>query len=150
MTTRTIDTASARHMAETNAIRGASIIGRSGGWMVKLKVGDQEKPLGTQRSDKPRTWATLDAAVEYLRRELGLVRFDLLDASNYSKATTSRPRRQDAAERMKRAHEAAAHDAWFRDQVQAALGDSRSPIADSDARARFAARKKALLQAGDE
>lgn len=144
MATQTINTAIARRMAETDTIRGASIIGQPGGWSVMLKVGTQEKPLGTQRTDKPRTWATLDAAVDYLRRELGLVRFDLLDASNFSKTRTTKPRRQDASERLKKAHEAAAHDAWFKEQVQAAQDDLRPRVSDTDAKSQFAARKARL------
>ena len=54
MSSHTIDTAMAKRMVEASAIRGASIIGQPGGWSVVLKLGMQEKPLGAQRSDKPR------------------------------------------------------------------------------------------------
>ena len=128
MTTHTIDTAMARRMVEASAIRGASIIGQPGGWSVMLKMGMIEKPLGTQRSDKPRTWRSLDTCMAYLRSELSIVRVDTLDASNYSNSDSTRRPRLDAAERMKRAHEAAAYDAWFREQVQAAIEDPRPSI----------------------
>ena len=128
MTTLTIDTAMARRMVEACAIRGASIIGQPGGWSVMLKMGMTEKPLGTQRTDKPRTWRSLDTCMAYLRSELNIVRVDSLDASNYSNSDITRRPRLDAAERMKRAHEAAAYDAWFREQVQAAIDDPRPSI----------------------
>ena len=67
MNTHTIDTAMAKRMVEASAIRGASIIGQPGGWSVVLKMGLQERPLGAQRSDKPRTWRSLDRAVAYLK-----------------------------------------------------------------------------------
>ena len=144
MTTYTIDTAMARRMVEASAIRGASIIGQPGGWSVMLKMGMTEKPLGTQRTDKPRTWRSLDTCIEYLRSELHIVRVDTLDASNYSNSDITRRPRLDAAERMKRAHEAAAYDAWFRDQVQASIDDPRPSIPHEQVKARFAERRDAL------
>lgn len=128
MSTNTIDTAMARRMVEASAIRGASIIGQPGGWSVMLKMGMIEKPLGTQRTDKPRTWRSLDTCVDYLRNELHIVRVEMLDASNYSDSEVTRRPRKDQAERMKRAHEAAAYDAWFRKQVQEAIDDPRPSI----------------------
>src|SRR5512137_1765359 len=103
MSTHTIDTAMARRMVEASAISGAAIIGKPGGWSVMLKFGATEKPLGAQRTDRPRTWASLDTCMAYLREELKLVRVDTLDASNYSAAPTNKRRRQDVAERMKAA-----------------------------------------------
>ena len=63
MNTHIIVTSMAKRMVEASAIRGASIIGQPGGWSVVLKMGLQERPLGAQRSDKPRTWRSLDRAV---------------------------------------------------------------------------------------
>lgn len=128
MSTHTIDTAVARQMVDANAIRGASIIGQPGGWSVMLKFGMMEKPLGTQRTDKPRTWRSLDTCMQYLRKELRITRVDMLDASNYSEDGVARTQRKDTAERMRRAHEAAAHDAWVRAQVQEALDDPSASI----------------------
>ena len=50
------------------------------------------------------------------------------------------------SERMKRAHEAAAYDAWFREQVQASIDDSRPSLRDDQARTHMAARRQALLK----
>lgn len=128
MSAHTIDTAMARRMVEASAIRGASIIGLPGGWGIMLKLGMTEKPLGTQRTDKPRTWRSLDTCVDYLKNELHIVRVDLLDASNHSAGDVTRSTRADSSERMKRAHEAAAYDEWFRAQVQEAIDDPRPSI----------------------
>jgi len=57
--------------------------------------------------------------------------------------TTCRP---DRSEALKRAHEAAAYNAWFREQVQASLDDPRPSMPDDGARARFATRKAVLRQ----
>ena len=40
----------------------------------------------------------------------------------------TRSTRADSSERMKRAHEAAAYDSWFRAQVQEAIDDPRPSI----------------------
>lgn len=128
MSTLTIDTALARRMAEASEIQKTSIIGQPGGWSVLLKMGKLEKPLGTQRTDKPRIWRSLDSCMNYLRTELHILRIDMLDASNYSDSQETQRPRKDAAERLKRAHEASAYDAWFRKQVQEALDDPSPSI----------------------
>jgi hypothetical protein len=129
MSNHTIDTAMAKRMIEASAIRGASIIGQPGGWSVVLKLGVQEKPLGAQRSDKPRMWRSLDRCVEYLKKELHIARFELLDATNYSDVALVGKIREDASERLRKAHEAAAHDKWFRDQVEIGLAEADDPAA---------------------
>jgi hypothetical protein len=144
MNVHTIDTAMVRRMVEASAIRGASIIGRPGGWSVMIKMGLSEKPLGTQRTDKPRTWRSLDTCIEYLRNELKILRIDSLDASNYDSAVATRQTRKDASERMKHAHEAAAYDKWFRAQVQASIDDPRPSIPHEQVTAEFAERREAL------
>ena len=145
MNVHTIDTAMARRMVEACAIRGASIIGQPGGWSVMIKMGLAEKPLGTQRTDKPRTWRSLDTCIEYLRNELKIFRIDSLDASNYDSATAPRQTRKDAAERMKHAHEAAAYDKWFRAQVQIGIDSANAGnlIPAAEVNARFAAKREA-------
>jgi len=141
----TIDTAMARRMVEACAIRGASIIGQPGGWSVMLKIGMSEKPLGTQRNDKPRMWRSLDTCMEYLKTDLGIARLDALDASNYSAGSVTRTTRADSSKRMKHAHEAAAYDTWFRAQVQEALDDPRPGIPHAQVKAEWAAERVDLL-----
>ena len=85
MNSQTIDTAIAKRLVKGHMIRGASIIGASGGWSVVLKIGTEEMPLVTQRTDRPRLWSSLDSCVSYLKGELHIARFDLLDATHYNK-----------------------------------------------------------------
>jgi len=127
MTTNTIDTPMARRMVEASAIRGAFIVGQPGGWSVMLKIGMTEKPLGTQRTDKPRTWRNLDNLMDYLRTELRIVRVDGLDASNYSEAAVHTKHRADAAARMKEAHQAVAFNRQFIQQVEEGLKEADDP-----------------------
>lgn len=130
MSSHTIDTAMAKRMVEASAIRGASIIGQPGGWSVVLKLGMQEKPLGAQRSDKPRMWRSLDRCVDYLKKECHISRFELLDATNFSDVALADKSREDASKRLRNAHEAAAHDAWFREQVEIGLAEADDPAAE--------------------
>lgn len=125
--TQTVDTPMARRLVEAMAIQGASIIGQPGGWSVMLKLGTAEKPLGVQRTDKPRTWRSLDRCVDYLKNELNLARFDLLDATLHSDAEVAGKSRSDAAERMRHAHQAAAYDKWFRAEVAQGIQEADNP-----------------------
>ncbi len=127
MTTHTVDTAMAKRLVEALAIRGASIIGQPGGWSVMLKMGMTEKPLGAQRTDKPRTWRSLDRCVDYLKNELHLARFDLLDATQHSDVELAGKSRNDASERMRQTHAAAAYDKWFRAEVEQGLKEADDP-----------------------
>ena len=151
MKTHTIDTSMAKRMVEASAIRGASIIGQPGGWSVILKLGQQERPLGAQRSDKPRTWRSLDRAVAYLKDELHIARFDLLDATNHSKgALLVGKSRVDASERLRQAHEAAGHDKWFRAQVDLAIKEADAPdaqwVSAADAKASWKQKRAELAK----
>ena len=129
-TSNTIDTAMAKRMADASAIRGASIIGQPGGWSVVLKLGLHERPLGAQRTDKPRTWRSLDRAVAYVKDELHIARFELLDATNHSEGPPVAGGSPIAAsERLRHAHEAAAHAKWFRAQVAEAIREADAPDA---------------------
>lgn len=144
MNNHTIDTAMAKRMVEATAICGASIIGQPGGWGVVLKLGTTEMPLGTQRTDKPRLWRSLDRCIDYLKNELHIVRFDMLDATNHSDVDIKGKSRNDTSERMRHAHEAAAYDKWFREQVQASLDDSRPGIPNEEVKQHFTGKRDAL------
>lgn len=127
MNKNTVDTAMARRLVDAMAIRGASIIGQPGGWSVMLKLGMTEKALSAQRTDKPRTWRSLDRCVDYLKNELHLARFDLLDATQHSDVELAGKSRNDASERMRQTHQAAAYDKWFRAEVQQGIKEADDP-----------------------
>ena len=150
MSTHTIDTAMAKRMVEAAAIRGASIIGQPGGWAVMLKLGTQEKPLGVQRSDKPRIWRSLDSCMEYLKKELHIARVDLLDATDHSDVPLVGKSRPDAAKRMRGAFEAADRDKWFRSEVTQALKEADDPstpwVSNEEANNSWAAKRAKLAK----
>lgn len=151
MNTHTIDTAMAKRMVEASAIRGASIIGQPGGWSVVLKLGLQERALGAQRSDTPRTWRSLDRAVAYLKNELHIARFDLLDATHHAEgAPLAGKSRADASERLRLAHEAAGYDQWFRAQVELGIKEADAPdaqwVSAADAKASWKQKRAELVK----
>jgi hypothetical protein len=123
VTPEIIDTAMAKQLIDAQAIRSASIVGQAGGWSVILKLGTVERSLAAQRSKNVRVWRSLDRCVAFMRGELGLAKIDQLDASGYDPEGPARTTRADAADRLKRAHEAAAHDQWFRAQVEEGVRD---------------------------
>ncbi|KOY61584.1 hypothetical protein AM629_13270 [Photorhabdus heterorhabditis] len=139
--TETIDHGTLSHLVEAGAVRGAHIVGQPGGWAVMVRYGMHERQLAAQRSRNVRLFRKFETLVSYLKK-IGIARFDV-DSSNYSPDTpnTSRP---DRAEALKRTHEAAAYDAWFREQVQQAIDETGPGIPHADVKAKFAAKREAL------
>ncbi len=72
-----------------------------------------------------RLFKRMETLVSYLK-EVGISRFDV-DAADYSPETVKTHSRPDRAEALRRAHEAAAHDKWFREQVEEALREADDP-----------------------
>lgn len=144
MATETIDHSTLHRLVEAGAVRAAHVVGMSGGWALTVKFGSNERPLAAQRSRQIRLFKKLETLVSYLK-DVGIAQFDV-DASNYNPESQYRNARPDRSEALKRAHEAVAYNAWFREQVQASIDDPRPPVSDDEARRRFAARKNDLLK----
>lgn len=137
----TIDHGTLSRLVEAGAVKGAHIVGQTGGWTVMVRYGMTERPLAAQRSKAIRNFRKFETLVSYLRG-IGIQRFDV-DAANYDPAssTTTRPDRSIA---LKLAHQAAAHDAWFKDQVKASIDDPRPSVSSEAVEAKFAAKRAAL------
>ena len=112
-----------------------------------LKLGLQEKPLGVQRTDKPRLWRSLDSCVEFLKTELLIGHVDL-DATKYSHVEPGKSR-PDASKRLLNAFEAAAHDKWFREQVEIGLLEADDPatqwVSQEESEASWATKRAELV-----
>ncbi len=120
-----IDGKVVRSLVEARAIRGATILGQPGGWAILVRYGDAERAVAAQRARAPRLWRTLTAAAAYVRDDLGIQRFDVDMAGHQPDA---KPRRRpDQAAALRRAHEAAEHDRWFRAEVEKAAAEAESP-----------------------
>ena len=141
----TIDHNTLARLVEAGAVRGPTVVGQPGGWGVVIQYGMTERALAAKRG-AVRIWKHFETLVGYLK-EMGLDRYQV-DAVNYAPAlpkesTASRP---DAAERMKRAHAAAAYDTWLRVEVEEALNDSRPSMPHDQVAAEWAIERAALLK----
>jgi hypothetical protein len=141
---KTIDHGTLRRLVDAGAPIGAEVVGAAGGWGVVINYGRASQTLAVTRGE-PRTFRKFETLASYLK-ELGIT--DLrVHTAEFEVANVDKPsdkRSELAAERMKRAHEAAAYDKWFRAQVQASIDDPRPNVSDSEARAMFAAKREEL------
>jgi hypothetical protein len=126
---------------------GAEVVGGAGGWGVVISYGRASQTLAATRG-APRTWRQFETLAGYLK-ELGIVQYRVNTAefAPGTKASKQDDKRSiTASERMKRAHQAAAHDTWFREQVQASIDDPRASVDDAVAKKEFAAKRAALTK----
>ena len=127
--THTIDHNTLAHLVEAGAVRGADIVGQPGGWEVVIKYGMTQRVLAAKRG-AVRVFKRFETLVAYLKG-LGIAEYQV-NAANYDQAADkARKARPDSAERLKRAHEAAAYEAWLKTKVAASLtgiGDGSNPI----------------------
>ena len=144
---KTIDHGSLRRLVEAGAQVGAEVVGGTGGWGVVINYGRASQTLAATRG-KPRTWRHFETLAGYLK-ELGIVEYRVNAAAfvpGAAAANADDKRSATTSARMKRAHQAAAHDAWFRAQVQASIDDPRPNVDDDVARKAFAAKRAALVK----
>lgn len=133
MTTSTIDHGTLSRLVEAGAVRGAHVVGQPGGWAVMVRYGMHEHPLATKNTRAVRVWRHFETLAAYLK-DMGLTQFDV-DAANFDRDSVTTTKRPDRSAALKRAHEAAAYDAWFRRQVQASIDDTRQNLTDEEASA---------------
>jgi len=121
MASKTINHTTLEQLVEANAVRSTTVVGVQGGWSVLVRYGMAERRLAAQRGGV-RTWRRLDAVAGYLRG-LGLAQFEV-DAANHEDVPGQK--RPDRAQAMRELHDAAEHDRWFREQVEAAVNKADS------------------------
>ena len=125
--TKTITHSTLRSLVDAGAPLGAEVVGEAGGWGVVINYGRASQTLAVQRGE-PRTFRKFETVAAYLK-ELGITDMRVHTgefAPNALPRATDR-RGELASARMKLAHEAAAHDKWFRDQVGQALAEAHAP-----------------------
>ena len=123
MAADTIDHSTLAELVEAGALRGAHVVGQPGGWSLRVKYGAAERALAAHRSRQVRVFRRIETLVSYLK-DVGIEHFDV-DAADYeAEGGRTRP---DRAEAMRRAHEAAGHDKWFREQVEEAIKEADGP-----------------------
>lgn len=70
----------------------------------------------------------METLVSYLTA-MNIQHFDV-DASDFSVDAEDSRKRPDRSETLRRAHEAVAHDRWFRSEVEAAVRQANDPATD--------------------
>lgn len=144
---KTIDHGTLRRLVHAGAHVGAEVVGSGGSWGVVINVGRTSQTLAATRG-QPKTFRQFETLAGYLK-ELGIVEYRV-NAAQFDVGSAAKPapdrRSVTASERMKRAHEAAAYDTWFREQVQASIDDPRLSLDDDQARVQMAERRQALLE----
>ncbi len=95
-------------------------------FVVYIVMSKDKVLLAKARSTEPRRFGNPFQAMTLLH-EAGITQ-GTYDMNEYSADTESSTRtRPDRKEALKRTHEAAAHDQWFREQVKAALKEADDP-----------------------
>ena len=141
-TRETIDHVTLSRLVEANAVNGANIIGQPGGWGVVIKCGMTERALAAKRGSV-RIFRKFETLVGYLKG-IGVAKYQV-DATGFDPVALKITHRGEvASNRMKAAHEAAAYDKWFREQVQEAIDDPRPSIPNAEVKKHFAAKRKEL------
>lgn len=124
---KTLDVSQARAAVEIGGILAANIRPHGSRFYVEFETRQGPAVLVATNTRKPRAFSPLKAFEAV--RELGL------DGGRYTlaswrpdEAEVDKPRRPDRAQAMKRVHEAAAYDKWFRGQVKASMEDERPNV----------------------
>ena len=131
---KTIDHGTLRRLVDAGTHVGAEVIGGTGGWGLVINYGRASQTLSATRG-QPRTWRQFETLVGYLKG-LGIteVRVNTAEFEPGSTAGKQDKRSTIASDRMRRAHQAAAYDTWFREQAQASINDPRPSVDDDKAR----------------
>lgn len=119
---RLIPLSALREVAAASGNQEVHVLGDVGGYRVTVRCGNEQSELAARTREghvKPRTFRTLNTAARYLR-EIGLVRYQV-DESGFQAAVVKRPDRSAA---LKKTHEAAAYDHWFREQVRLGIEEA--------------------------
>lgn len=107
LSVNTIDHRTLFHLVEAGAVRTANIVGQPGGWAVVVQYGTTERALAAKRG-QVRIFRKFETLASYLKG-LGLVQYQVDTRLFDPVALKAERTRTDAAERLRKAHAAAAY-----------------------------------------
>ena len=110
-------------------------------------MGVTERALAAKRGAL-RIFRKFETLVSYLKG-MGVVQFQVEARQFDPKAFGVERTRDDASERMKNAHQAAAYQGWLSQQVREALDDPRPSVPQDEVAAQWALERSALLKRVD-
>jgi len=108
-------------LVEADAVHSASVVGDSSGFYIAVKYGETEKVL-TARAGNVRFFRSMDTVVDYLRKTIGIGRFNV-DMENYDpeRMKDAGRKRPDRKEAMKKVNQAVERDKWFRQHIETGM-----------------------------
>ncbi len=126
-----IDHASLTRLVQAGAVSNTHVMMGDGGWTVVVHsaqggLNGTAYTLATHRK-APRLFRKMDSLVSYLA-DVGISHFEV-DAAGFARGEVRTWSRPDRAAALKQTHEDAAHDRWFREQVEESLRHADSPEA---------------------
>ncbi len=126
MPTMTLD--QLRSTFQAGGLRSVGVTAEGGQFFITAEPRTGERiTLATTRGKTARGFRDPGRAIALLH-ELGARKLEVdLSAWSPEQAAAEGRRRPDTAERQRRAHEAAAHDAWFRAEVEQGLKEADDP-----------------------
>ncbi len=114
----TIDHVTLSHLVTAGALHSVNVIGQHDSWSLIVGYGNKEAALAARQSKKIRQFKQFDTLTNYLK-SIGIVSFHV-DAANYDPAIKTRTNSAQA-KLMKEKHQAAAHNQWFKAEVEKGL-----------------------------
>ena len=131
--TETIDHTTLENLVQAGAIRGADVIGHSGGWGIVVKFGMTERALAARRGSI-RSFRKFETLVSYLK-SVGISQYNV-NAADFDSGTLKLTRkRPDSSERMRTALEAQSHIDWMKKKVAESLSDPAPNVTHAQVRA---------------
>lgn len=129
-----------RATASAGGVTGVTLKGQGGGFFVEIATrSGQDAFLVKARSTEPRRFGNPTSALIVLR-DVGIA-VAQLDATNWNPDQKDMTRsRQNRAEAMRGAHEAAAYNQWLAAEIQEAIDDPRPSVPHDEVMARMDAR----------
>ena len=117
-----------RATASAGGVVGVTLKGQGSGFFMEIATrSGQDAFLVKARSTEPRRFGSPNSALIVLR-DLGIA-VAQLDAANWNPDQKDMTRsRQNRAEAMRGAHEAAAYNQWLASEIQASIDDPRPSI----------------------
>ena len=137
-----------RATASAGGVVGVTLIGEGSGFFMEIATrSGQDAFLVKARSTEPRRFGSANSALTVLRG-IGIA-VAQLDATNWDpnqKEVTQN--RDNRAQAMRQAHEAAAYNQWLAAEIQEAIDDPRPSVPHNEVMARMDARTARHKAAG--
>jgi hypothetical protein len=118
-----IDHLTLSRLAAAGTVRAAHVVGRKDGWVLHVIDGKRQRTLAAAGHDEAEVFPRMEALVSYLRT-IGIQRFDVDAAGFPANGVAVEASLEPVSANSDLVREAARHDVWFRNQVEAGLQEA--------------------------